>query len=137
MKSVMKDQINDIRLIEKFLDGRMTTEERKDFENKLSNDQALNTMMTDLNLLVEGIKMTASQTSEEEKIDRLKFFAEINEIEKHTRKESAPEAKVIPLYRKPWLLTAAASVLLLVALTYYFTREQTPLNEKLYTAYFE
>jgi len=31
----MKDQINDIRLIEKFLEGRMTTEEKKDFENKL------------------------------------------------------------------------------------------------------
>src|SRR5258708_28008667 len=129
----MKDQINDIRLIEKFLDGRMTTEERKDFENKLSNDQALNTLMNDMNLLVEGIKMTAAKTSKEEKLDRLKFFADINEIEK----ESAPRAKVVPIYRKPWVLSAAASILLVITLTFYFMRDQAPLNEKLYTASFE
>jgi len=47
------------------------------------------------------------------------------------------QAKVVPMYRQPWVLSVAASLLLLVALTYYVTREQTPLNEKLYTAYFE
>src|SRR5258706_6334650 len=133
----MKDQINDIRLIEKFLEGRMTTEEKKDCENKLAKDQVHNDMMNDLNLLVDGIKMTASQSSKEEKLDRLKFFTEINEIEKHAGKESAMQAKVVPMYRQPWVLSVAASLLLLVALTYYVTREQTPLNEKLYTAYFE
>jgi len=41
------------------------------------------------------------------------------------------------MYRKPWALSAAASVLLLVSLTFYFVREQTPLHEQLYAAYFE
>jgi len=132
----MEQPINDIQLIEKFLDGRMSEAERKEFENKLKLDQRLSEMMTDMNLLVEGIKMSAAQSSKEEKTDRLKFFNEINEIEKNAF-DSTAEVKIIPLYRKPWILSAAASVLLLAALTFYFMREQTPLNEKLYTAYFE
>ena len=134
----MKNPINDIQLIEKFLEGKMTSEEKKEFEKKLTQDQSLNTMMTDMNLLVEGIKMSAAQTSREEKTDRLKFFAELNEIEKRAPLDiSTPVARVVPMYRKPWILSAAASVLLLVTLTVYLMREQTPLNEKLYVAYFE
>jgi hypothetical protein len=133
----MQDPINDIQRIEKFLEGRMGEEEKKEFERKLNQDQSLNTMMTDMNLLVEGIKMSAAQTSKEEKSDRLNFFAEINDIESHAFEISAPVAKVVPMYRKPWALSAAASVILLVSLTFYFMREQTPLNEQLYVAYFE
>ena len=132
----MKEPINDIQLIEKFLDGRMSEAEKKEFENKLKLDQRLSEMMTDMNLLVEGIKLSAAQSSKEEKSDRLKFFNEINEIEKNAF-DPASEAKIIPLYRKPWVLSAAASVILLVTLTFYFLREQTPLNEKLYAAHFE
>jgi len=133
----MKDSINDIQQIEKFLEGKMSDGEKKEFENKLELDQSLNAMMTDVNLLVEGIKLSAAQTSKEEKSDRLNFFAEINDIEKHAFEIPAPEAKVVPMYRKPWVLSAAASVMLLVALTFYLMRDQTPINEKLYAAYFE
>jgi pentatricopeptide repeat protein len=133
----MKDSINDIQRIEKFLEGKMSEEEKKEFENKLNLDQSLNAMMTDVNLLVEGIKMSAAQTSKEEKSDRLKFFAEINDIEKHAFEIPEPEARVVPMYRKPWVLSAAASVMLLVTLTFYLMRDQTPINEQLYAAYFE
>lgn len=133
----MKDSTNDIQLIEKFLEGKMTGEEKKEFETRLNQDQSFQAMMTDLRMLVEGIKTSAAQTAREEKIDRLKFFAEINEIENgETLETLVAEAKVVPLYRKPWML-AAASLLILASLTAYFMREQTPLNEKLYTAYFE
>lgn len=93
--------------------------------------------MTDMNLLVEGIKMSAAHTSKEEKTERLKFFAEINDIEKRAFKFSVPVAKVVPMYQKPWMLSAAASVILMISLTFYFMREQAPLNEQLYAAYFE
>src|SRR6185369_15943999 len=98
------------------------------FENKLKLDQPLSEMMTDMNLLVEGIKMSATQSSKEEKIDRLNFFNQINEIEKNAFEIS--DAKVVPLYRKPWILSAAASVILLVMFTFYFMREQAPVNER-------
>ena len=133
----MKEPINDIQLIEKFLEGKMSDKEKKEFENKLNVDQSLSAMMTDMNLLVEGIKRSAAQSSKVEKSDRLKFFNEINDIEKNAFEISAPETKIVPMYRKPWVLSAAASVILLVTLTFYFMREQTPLNEKLYVAYFE
>ncbi len=133
----MSDAINDIQLIEKFLQGKMSDEEREKFENRLNQDQSLKTMMTDMNLLVEGIKMSAAQTTKEEKTERLKFFTEINDIEKHAFKSSAPVAKVVPMYQRPWMLSAAASVILLVSFTFYLIREQTPVNQKLYTAYFE
>jgi len=58
----MQDPINDIQRIEKFLEGRMGVEEKKEFERKLNLDQSLNAMMTDMTLLVEGIKMSAAQT---------------------------------------------------------------------------
>ena len=133
----MQDPTYDIQQIEKFLDGKMSTEEKREFENKLSTEQSLKAMMTDMNLLVEGIKMSAAQTSMEEKSDRLKFFTEINDIEKDAFEIQAPETKVVPMYRKPWALSAAASILLLVTLTFYLMRDQTPINEQLYTAYFE
>jgi len=133
----MKEPINDIQLIEKFLEGKMSDEEKKEFEKKLNVDKSLNAMMTDMNLLVEGIKMSAAQSSKEEKSDRLKFFNEINDIEKNAFEISSPAAKIVPMYRRPWVLSAAASVILLVTVTFYFMREQTPINEKLYTAYFE
>src|SRR6185369_9266575 len=133
----MKEPINDIQLIEKFLEGRMSDDEKREFENKLKLDQSLSAMMTDMNLLVEGIKMSASQSSKEEKSDRLKFFNEINEIEKNAFEISANDVKIIPMYRRPWALAAAASIVLLITLTFYFLREQTPINDKLYTAYFE
>jgi len=133
----MNESIHDIQLIEKFLEGKMTGKEKEEFENRLKQDQSLNAMMTDMNLLVEGIKMSAAQTSKEEKSDRLKFFAEINDIEKHSFEITTPAATIVPMYREPWVLSAAAGIILLVSLTAYFMREQTPLNEKLYTAYFE
>ena len=131
----MKEPINDIQLIEKFLEGKMSDDEKKEFENKLKLDQPLSAMITDMNLLVEGIKMSAAESSKEEKLDRLKFFNQINEIEKNAFEIS--DARIVPMYRRPWILSAAASVILLVTLTFYFMREQTPIGEKLYTAYFE
>jgi hypothetical protein len=133
----MKEPINDIQRIEKFLEGNMSEQERKEFENELNLNQSLKTMMTDMQLLVEGIKMSAAQTTKEEKSDRLKFFAEINDIEKRSFQFSAPAAKVVTMYKSPWVLSAAASVILLVSLTFYLMREQTPVNEQLYAAYFQ
>jgi len=113
----MKEPINDIQQIEKFLEGKMNDKERKEFENKLNQDQSLSAMMTDMNLLVEGIKMSAGQSSKEEKSDRLKFFNEINDIEKKSFESSTPTIKIVSLYRSPWVLSAAASVILFHART--------------------
>lgn len=115
----------------------MSAEERSEFEKKLNKDQSLHTMMTDMTLLVEGIKMSAAQTSKEEKSDRLKFFAEINDIENHALEPAPSEAKVVPMYFRSWAWSVAASVLLVAAVTFYFMRERAPLNERLYVAYFE
>jgi len=48
-----------------------------------------------------AIKMMLPIFKEEKLID-WKFFTEINEIEKHAGKESAMQAKVVPMYRQPW-----------------------------------
>jgi len=133
----MKDFNADMQQIEKFLDGKMTSEERLEFEKKVSNDESLKMMMTDMSALIEGIKTSAEQTSKQEKLDRLKFFAEINDIERMSEFDEEGQAKIVPFYRKPWILSAAASILLVMVLAGYFMRTQTPSHEKLYLSYFE
>jgi tetratricopeptide (TPR) repeat protein len=136
----MKESTYDIELIEKFLGGKMTEEETKIFNQKRNQDQTFNALLKDMDLLVAGIKQSAAQTSQEEKLERLKFFAEITGMEERAAEEdnaSGPEAKVVPLYRKPWVLSAAASIALLITVGLYFMRDQTPVNERLYIAYFE
>lgn len=132
----MKDSIHDIQLIEKFLDGKMTPEEKREFEQRLNLDQSLKEMMNDMNVLLDGIKASASKSTKEEKLERLRFFAEINDIEKNAANLETP-ARVVPLYRSPWLWSAAASIVLVTTIAIYFVGERTPLNEKLYTAYFQ
>ncbi len=136
----MKDYNDDINLIEKFLGGKMTDEEKKAFAEKRLKDQELNLMLHDMDLLVEGIKLSATKTSKEEKQQRLKFFDEIMKMEERASEEekSAPRhAKIVPIYRKASVLAIAASVVLVMTVGIYSVQNRAPLNERLYTAYFE
>ena len=132
----MKEHNHDIELIEKYLAGKMTGEEKKQFDNRRTQDEAFNGMLKDMDLLVEGIKQSAALSSKEEKIERLKFYAEITGMEESADEEEKP-ARVVPLYRRPAVLAAAASVALLMTAGVFFLGDRTPNNEKLFVTYFE
>lgn len=127
--------MDDIKIIEKFLDGDMTREEKSAFEERCKSDTSFNRMLKEMNTLIEGIKNSASHTTFGEKVDRLKLVEELHRIE--MLKEMASPVKIIPLYQKTWAIATAASLILAAALTFYFVRERTPHNEKLYISYFE
>jgi tetratricopeptide (TPR) repeat protein len=127
--------MNDIKIIEKYLDGEMTTEEKLAFEERCKADKSLHQMLTEMNALVEGIRSSGAHTTFDEKIDRLALVDELNRIE--TIEEKTSPVKIIPFYQRTWSMAAAASLILAATLTFYFVREQAPRNEKLYISYFE
>ncbi len=130
----MKDYTRDIELIEKFLEGKMTADETKVFEAK-KEEEEFKSLLDDMDLLIEGVKRSAATSSEEEKLERLKFFGEIMDMEENALKED--DSKVVPLYRKPWLLAAAASVALLITVGIVWMQNRPPQNERLFVAYFQ
>ncbi len=136
----MKDHNHDIELIEKFLGDKMTMEETKLFEEKKINDPAFAGILKDMDLLIAGVRHSAARTSKEEKADRLKFYTEILEMEERSWREEPMvvyRMRVIPMYQKAGLIAAAAGLLLLLVFGIFSLQNKTPLNDKLYAAYFE
>jgi tetratricopeptide (TPR) repeat protein len=133
----MKDYTDDIELIEKFLGGVMSEEEKSRFENRRASDKEFNAMLKDMDLLVEGIKGSAAKSTKEEKLERLGFHSEIMRMEEDAQtEESADTAKrVIPLYRRPQFLALAAAIALLITLVPFYY--EGPSNDKLFIKYFE
>jgi tetratricopeptide (TPR) repeat protein len=140
----MKENTYDIELIEKFLDGKMTVEEKLLFEEKQAQNEEFKNLLTDMDLLLEGVKLSASKTSKEDKLERLKFFNDILDMEAHlsASEDKAEEAKVgktkmIPFYQKPWVLAVAASVALLITVSAIWMQTRSPQHERLYAIYFQ
>ncbi len=134
----MKEDMHDIELIEKFLDGKMTAKEKLLFEEKQAQNEEFKTLLTDMDMLLEGVKRSAAKTTKEEKLERLKFFSEIMEMEAHAAEEEKSDSKkIIPFYQKPWVLAAAASIALLVTVSVVWMQGRPPQHERLYAAYFQ
>jgi tetratricopeptide (TPR) repeat protein len=133
----MKEHRNDIELIEKFLGGAMSAEEKRRFESRRSMDKEFNTMLKDMDLLVAGIKESGSRSSKQEKLERLAFHAEIMRMEEDAEAEQSGgnSSRIVPLYRRPQFIALAAAIALLIAfIPFYY---QSPSNDELFTAYFE
>src|SRR5204863_10189541 len=93
----MKDYTDDIELIEKFLGGVMSEEEKNRFESRRANDKEFNAILKDMDLLVEGIKVSAAKSSRDEKLERLSFHAEIMKMEEDATAAEGSAKRVIPL----------------------------------------
>jgi tetratricopeptide (TPR) repeat protein len=126
-------------MIEKYLDHTLTEPEKTVLDEQRQNDPQLNALIHDMSLMVEGIRHSASKSTEQEKLERLAFFAEVMDMEEKKEEESGEEERnVIPLYRKTWFTAAAATVLLFTTAAYFMlTYDRTPLNERLFATYFE
>ena len=71
----MKDQENHIDLIDKYLKNELSGEELLQFEGKIIEDESFGQLLNEMNTLVEGIKLSASKTTLDEKLNRLNKYA--------------------------------------------------------------
>ncbi len=71
----MKDQENHIDLIDKYLKNELSEEELLQFEGKVIEDESFGQLLNEMNTLVEGIKLSASKTTLDEKLNRLDKYA--------------------------------------------------------------
>src|SRR5689334_20375709 len=109
----MNKLMEDVELAERFIHGKMDDAERKKIATRLDNDIGFNKLVQDMSILVDGIKVTGSQTTIEEKIKKLKSFSIKDE-----NTFLHPERKVINLFRwklsrqQAWFALAASISLL-------------------------
>jgi len=141
----MNEHTTDIELIEKFLNGKMTVEEKVLFDDRQAKDEAFKALLSDMDMLIEGITVSAARTSKEEKLERLKFFNEIVDMEDRLAAEETVAAtndqpnreRIIPIYQKPWALATAACLALAVTVSIVWMQQRPPQNERLYATYFQ
>ncbi|MCK5206715.1 MAG: hypothetical protein KAQ79_01800, partial [Cyclobacteriaceae bacterium] len=70
-----------IDLIEKYLDGNLDIKEVELFQKTLENDEEFVRELNDMELLIDGIKKTASLTTLEEKLERFETSMKLMENE--------------------------------------------------------
>ncbi|MCK5703308.1 MAG: hypothetical protein KAI29_19245, partial [Cyclobacteriaceae bacterium] len=70
-----------IDLIEKYLDGNLDIKEVELFQKTLENDEEFVRELNDMELLIDGIKKTASLTTIEEKLERFETSMKLMENE--------------------------------------------------------
>lgn len=105
----MNKQEEDIKLIERFLDQSMSETEREAFAERLKSDEGLKILITEMEVLVEGIRYSARQ----ELLQDLKSLEARISQEEHVPQK---ETKVIALgSRRTWMAIAAVMALLLVS----------------------
>jgi tetratricopeptide (TPR) repeat protein len=132
----MKNVMHDMELAEQFLSGKLGEPERKELAIRFDQDSDFNKLVLDMDRLVEGIKSTANKTSIEEKITRLKKFAQTEGEENEKRTE--PSEKVIKLWpATPVHYAIAASVVLFATLIFSIVGNINTAPPDLFAQYFE
>lgn len=114
--------MNDIDLIEHYLDGSLSDTERLAFEERVRSEEELRSQVEEMKLIREGIV----RASRKELLKSLKALEATL---------PAVEAPVIPLWRNTWLQVAASLVLVLVAVYLLWPRTQEP--AQLFVEHFE
>lgn len=105
--------MNDIELIEHYLDGSLFDNERLAFEERVRSEEELRALVEDMRLMREGI-LHASRK------EVLRSLRDLETTLPHI------EAPVVPLWRNTWLQVAASLVLVLVAVYLLWPRTQEP-----------
>ncbi|MCK5104935.1 MAG: hypothetical protein KAR17_19065, partial [Cyclobacteriaceae bacterium] len=126
-----------IDLIEKYLDNNLDMKEVELFQKTLENDEEFVRELNDMELLIDGIKKTASLTTIEEKLERFETSMKLMENEDDEKANSKPiffDFNHIKKYS--WAIAASISLVMVTSIT-LFNINTTPSNQKLYADYFE
>lgn len=123
-----------IELIEKYLDNDLDMNEVKLFHETLENNEAFVRELNDMELLIDGIRKTASQTTIEEKLERFETSMKLMEDEEKTETRTSL-LNFDSIKKYSWAI-AASITLLLVSSIALININQTPSNKKLYAEYY-
>ncbi len=136
----MKTEKENIDLIERYLDDKLSPEELDLFQEKMNSDREFNKLFFEMDRLVQGIKLSAGKTSIEEKLANLEKSLPFQK----SKREEAEETPVIILwsYVKQYKLPVAAVFALIFATTFVFTisdfnKDPGKLYASLYSKNFE
>jgi len=125
-------KLQDLDIIDQYLEGTLSKEKVKTFEQRLQTDNALNDQFKQTKLLISGIKYS----------ERINMLNKIKQIE-----NSLPEIKlqnkhkplVMKLFTDYRYYSAAACILVIIAFTLYFISKKiyNYNSKELFEAYFE
>ena len=129
--------MNDIELIETYLKQELPKGEKSRFQQRMEEDSDFKILVSQMELLIGGIKRTAKQTTEQEKLDLLKKrVAEKGRLVEVVEKRPAKVVKMFtrlkrvagnPVFGILFLLAVTASVLIAT---------QRPTSEAIFADYF-
>lgn len=106
---------NEFALLDDYLAGRLAPEARHLLELRLATDYDLKQQLEEMAALQEGIRSAGRKEM-------------LSEIEGWERTAQHKEGVAVPLWRKPWAVGIAATVL--IAITWFlFSPDQKPSNE--------
>jgi tetratricopeptide (TPR) repeat protein len=130
----MKDLIHDIELAEQFLNGTMTEPEKAKVAARLDADKEFNKLVQDLEQMVEGIRVTGNKTTIEQKILRLKEFAQKENI---SRKSEDKSVNLFRLSAHQISYAIAATVVFCAVTIFAIVNLKSGHQPDLYAKYFE
>lgn len=110
----MNNLEENIDLIERYLDNRLSAEELTEFEQRKIDDKKFNELVTEMNTLVQGIRFSEREKLRKELADLEAGLPEVEtEVEAKTEK-----SKVIFLKRRVFQMAVAASIVIAFGLFY-------------------
>ena len=120
--------MHDIEWIERYLDRSLTASERLEMEHRLESDPELRSKYESHHELIKGIRLSHLH----QKLEQLRTL----EKSLPAVENSIHETKQVRLFTY-WKPLALAATLLIIASAVILFYDPTPVNEKLFTAYYE
>jgi tetratricopeptide (TPR) repeat protein len=126
-----------MELIEKYFDDEMNQQELDEFRSRLESDPELRAAFNEMELLLDGVLYSASQTTLEEKLQRIAGLTVENEAE-HILSSGKPEIKTVLLnaFRTYSMAIAASLSLVMVASITWLVLFRSVPADKLADRYF-
>ena len=135
---------NYIELMERYLNNTLDQEEVAEFHKRLESDPGFRKLFEEMDLLIDGIKYSASKTTLEEKLKKLdEMRIEEGRQAEDTDKDSIESTRT-PVIFVFWqqlgryrMAIAASLALFIAASVLLITINRQPLSERLYAEYFD
>jgi tetratricopeptide (TPR) repeat protein len=124
----MTNSEKDVEFIERYIEGELTPEEKKDFEERLAVDEVFESTYLTYRNLIEGIQYSGKQ----------KLIQRLKKLEANISVQETFDKRIMGIRMKDFYsYSAAATVLLLITFSFIFIINDKPTANEIYTEYFQ